>query len=140
LRIRRRVSGFGPPRAGSQVGVNKITAAFYFCCLHEIIAQQSEDKSPTKREIELDESYFGGHRTGKHGRGAASKVPVFGLLNCGGKVYSKVIPDVKGKTLKAIIETKIVPDSIVYSDTLSSYIVLDVSAFKHLRIILAAGF
>ena len=40
----------------------------------------------------------------------------------------------KGKTLKAIIDTKVVPDSIVYSDTLSSYNVLDVSAFKHLRI------
>jgi transposase len=41
---------------------------------------------------------------------------------------------VKGKTLKAIIDTKIVPDSIVYSDALDSYNVLDVSTFKHLRI------
>ena len=52
----------------------------------------------------------------------------------GGKVYAKVIPDVKGKTLKAILENKIVPDSIVYSDTFGSYNVLDVSAFKHYRI------
>ena len=59
---------------------------------------------------------------------------MFGLLKRGDKVYAKVIPDVKGKTLKAIIDTKVVPDSIVYSDTLSSYNVLDVSAFKHLRI------
>ena len=38
-------------------------------------------------EIEVDESYFGGHRKGKHGRGAADTVPVFGLLKRQGKVY-----------------------------------------------------
>lgn len=116
------------------VGVNKSTAAFYFHRLREIVAQRSEDTSPVFGEIEVDESYFGGHRKGKRGRGAAGKVPVFGLLKRGGKVYAKVIPDVKSKTLKAIIDNKVVPDSIVYSDTLSSYNVLDVSAFKHLRI------
>ena len=40
-------------------------------------------------EIEVDESYFGGHRKGKRGRGAAGKVPVFGLLKRGGKVYTQ---------------------------------------------------
>jgi transposase len=28
-------------------------------------------------EIEVDESYFGGRRKGKRGRGAAGKIPVF---------------------------------------------------------------
>ena len=31
-------------------------------------------------EIEVDESYFGGRRKEKRGRGAAGKIPVFGLL------------------------------------------------------------
>ena len=31
-------------------------------------------------EVEVDESYFGGQRKGKRGRGAAGKVAVFGLL------------------------------------------------------------
>jgi transposase len=114
--------------------VNKNTATFYFHRLREIIAQQSEDTTPLFGEIEVDESYFGGTRKGKRGRGAAGKVPVFGLLKRGGKVYAKVIPDVKGKTLKAILDVKIVPDSIVYTDTLGSYNVLDVSAFRHSRI------
>ena len=77
---------------------------------------------------------MGGTRKGKRGRGAAGKVPVFGLLKRGGKVYAKVIPDVKGKTLKAILDVKIVPDSIVYTDTFGSYNALDVSAFRHSRI------
>jgi len=128
------VAGTTARTAASLVGVNKSTAAFYFHRLREIIALESEDAAPLHGEIEVDESYFGGSRKGKRGRGAAGKVPVFGLLKRGGKVYAKVIPDVKGKTLKAIPDVKIVPDSIVYSDTLSSYNVLDVAAFKHLRI------
>ena len=36
--------------------------------------------------------------------------------------------------MKAIMDNKIVPDSIVYSDTFSAYNVLDVSDFKHCRI------
>ena len=35
--------------------------------------------------IELDESYFGGVRKGKRGRGAAGKVAVFGILKRQGK-------------------------------------------------------
>ena len=59
---------------------------------------------------------------------------MFGLLKRDRKVYAKVIPNAKGATLKAIIDTKVVPDSIVYSDTFSSYNVLDVSSFMHCRI------
>jgi len=128
------VSGSTARTAACLVDVNKSTAAFYFQRLREIIALQSEDTSPLFGEIEVDESYFGGHRKGKRGRGAGGKIPVFGLLKRGGKVYAKVIPDSRGKTLKAIIEDKVVPDSIVYSDTFRSYDVLDISNFKHLRI------
>lgn len=39
-------------------------------------------------EIELDESYFGGIRKGKRGRGAGGKTAVFGLLKRNGKVYT----------------------------------------------------
>src|SRR5665647_835285 len=81
------VSGSTARTAASLVGVNKSTAAFYFQRLREIIAQESEDVAPLFGEI--DESYFGGHRKGKRGRGAAGKVPVFGLLKRGGKVYAK---------------------------------------------------
>jgi transposase len=45
----------------------------------------------------VDESYFGGVRKGKRGRGAAGKVSVFGLLKRGGRFYAKVIPDTKRK-------------------------------------------
>ena len=59
--------------------------------LRQLIAS----KQPSYRlsgEIEADESYFGGVRKGKRGRGAEGKVAVFGLLKRGGKVYTAIIP------------------------------------------------
>ena len=50
------------------------------------------------------------------------------------KVYTKIIPDASGTTLIPIIETKVIPDSIVYSDCWTGYNVLDVSDFKHYHI------
>ena len=128
------VPGTTARTAGVLVGVNKTTAAYYFHRLRQLIHQASEDATPFSGEVEVDESYFGGRRKGLRGRGAAGKVPVFGLLKRGGKVYARMISDIKSSTLQAIMEEKIVPDSIVYSDTFPSYNVLDVSAFKHYRI------
>ena len=128
------IAGATARTAAELVGVNPKTAAFYFHRLRELIALASDDDSPLEGEIEVDESYFGGRRKGQRGRGAAGKIPVFGLLKRGGKVYAKMIGDVRSSTLQAIMEEKIMPDSIVYSDTFPSYNVLDVSAFKHYRI------
>ena len=47
---------------------------------------ESESHEVFADEIEVDESYFGGSRKGKRGRGSAGKVPVYGLLKRGGKV------------------------------------------------------
>ena len=85
-------------------------------------------------KIELDESYFGGVRKGKRGRGAAGKVAVFGILKRGDKVYTQIVLDAKTDTLMPIIRNRIKPDSIVYTDCWRSYNALDVSEFKHYRI------
>ena len=85
-------------------------------------------------EVEADESYLGGVRKGKRGRGAAGKITVFGLLKRSGKVYTAIIPDARTETLMPIIEEQIEPDSIVYTDTFKAYNALDVSCFHHHRI------
>jgi transposase len=93
-----------------------------------------EDGSLFGGSIEVDESYFGGRRQGNPGRGAGGKVPVFGILQWGGRVYTPVNPNMKRKTLLPITEARIVPDSIVYRDVLLSYNALDTSAFSQFRI------
>ena len=128
------ISGSTARTAAALVDVNRNTAAYYFHRLRQLIFQAVEDETLFSGEIEVDESYFGGRRKGKRGRGAAGKVPVFGILKRGGKVYTKVIPDVRSTTLMRIMEQKIVPDSIVYTDSLQSYNVLDVSDFHHVRV------
>jgi len=130
------VSGSTARCASELVGVNRKTGAFYYHRLRVIISHELEQEAVEflTGEIEVDESYFGGHRKGKRGRGAAGKVPVFGLLKRGGKVYTKIIPDAKSSTLMPIIQKKVKPDSIVYTDYWRGYNVLDVSEFKHYRI------
>ena len=85
------VAGTTARTASSLCGVNRKTAAFYFHRLREIIAfeLEAENEAMFGGEIEVDESYFGGKRKSKRGRGAAGKIPVFGLLKRGGKVYTK---------------------------------------------------
>ena len=128
------VAGTTARCAADLVGVNIKTAAYYFHRLREIITEETNNEGLLFGEFEVDESYFGGRRKGKRGRGAAGKVPVFGILKRGGKVYAQVIPDAKSKTLLPIIQEKVQPDSIVYSDCWRGYNILDVSEFKHFRI------
>ena len=128
------VAGVPARTAAELVGVNRRSAILFYHRLREIIAWRIEQDWAFSGEIEVDESYFGGRRKGRRGRGAAGKIPVFGILQRGGKVYTKVIPDAKAQTLLPIIRHHVVPDSIVYTDYFRSYNALDVSEFKHYRI------
>ncbi len=130
------VAGTTARTAASLVGVHRNSAALYFHRLRQIIADALEGESEAVfgGEIEVDESYIGGHRKGRRGRGAAGKTPVFGLLKRGGRVYACIIPDASGGTLMPIITRKLVPDSVVYSDTWAGYNALDISGFSHVRI------
>ena len=60
-------------------------------------------------EVEVEESYFWVKRKGKHGQGAASKVPVFRLLKRNSRFYTAMIPNAKIDTLLPIIRKKVKP-------------------------------
>ena len=85
-------------------------------------------------EIELDESYFGGRRKGNRGRGAAGKVPVFGVLERQGKVRVTVVPDVSAKTLIGLTVKTVRRGSIVYTDKFRSYDSLMFCGYRHLKV------
>jgi transposase len=128
------VAGVTARTAADLIGVNRKTAAYFCHRLRQIIAQEVDRGSPLAGHIEVDESYFGGYRKGKRGRGAAGKVPVFGLLKRGGRVHTVMIESTKSAVLMGIIREKIQPDSVIYTDSLRSYDALDVSEFRHHRI------
>jgi transposase-like protein len=89
------VGGVAARSAADLARVNRKTAAYFFHRLRQIIARQLEGGLPLEGLVEIDESYFGGVRKGKRGRGAAGKIPVFGILKRGGKVHTVMIPDVR---------------------------------------------
>ena len=128
------VAGVTARTAVKLVGVNKSTAAYYFHRLRLLIFQNSPHLEMFDGEIEVDESYFGGHRKGKRGRGANGKVAVFGLLKRNGQVYTVAVPNTQTATLLPIIREQVQPDSIVYTNSYRSYDILDVSEFGHFRI------
>ena len=82
------VAGVTARTSAELVNVNKNTAAFYFHRLRLLIYQNSLHLEMFEGEIEADESYFGGSRKGKRGRGAAGKV---GYSGCS-SVTVKFIP------------------------------------------------
>lgn len=127
------IAGSTARAAAEVLGIQSNTSIRFFMGLRQLIASKlpSYDLSG---EVEADESYFGGVRKGKRGRGASGKVAVFGLLKRGGKVYTAIIPDSKTATLLPIINEKVTPHSIVYTDCFRSYNALDVSQFVHKRI------
>ena len=121
--------------AAELVGVNKNTATDFYLKLRQIIVFGLQQEAPFfDGPVEVDESYFGGKRKGKRGRGAAGKVPVFGLLKRNGKIYAQVVQDTKTTTLKHIINSRVRPDSLVYSDKYSSYRFLNAAGFRHHRV------
>lgn len=127
------VAGSTARAAADLLGIQPNSAAKFFLRLRMLIASKLPSYE-LSGEVEADESYFGGVRKGRRGRGAADKVIVFGLLKRRGKVFTVIVPNAKTETLLPIIEEQVQPDSIVYTDTFRSYNALDVSAFHHQRI------
>ena len=56
----------------------------------------AEDINPLSGQVEVDETYIGGKKHGKRGRGASGKSVVMGIVERKGNAITKVIPDVDG--------------------------------------------
>ena len=120
--------------AADLIGIHRNSAALYFHKLRQCIAAHMAEVEPELAVFECDESYFGGVRKAKRGRGAAGKVCVFGILKRGGRVYALPVADATSSTLLTDLKTKVLADSVVYTDSLASYNVLDIAGFKHRRV------
>lgn len=122
-------------RVARDLGVNRKTVQRYYRRLREAIAVESERHlDQLGGEIEVDESYVGGVRKGKRGRGAGGKIPVFDLLKRAGEVRVVFPERLDTSTLFGAIKTHVKPQSWVYSDSFRAYDRLDVEGFHHVRI------
>ena len=123
-------------RAAVLAGLNHKTAAAIFTLLRERMAELAQEDCPFRGVVELDESYFGPTRTRGHkGRGNPRKVPVFGILERGGRVHCQIVKNCSKATLMAIVEGRVALSADVTTDGFRSYDGLVEAGFtRHHRI------
>jgi transposase-like protein len=100
-----------------------------------IRSKLDEDSSPFSGEVEVDESYFGGRRKGKRGRGAEGKTAVVGVAQRKGRLKAVVVPDTKSQTVLPIVEDSVVKGSQVYTDEYPIYNPLSRKGYKHDKVL-----
>lgn len=122
-------------KASQQLGLSYPTVLKAFHLIRQAItAHTQEGDLLLKGEIEADETYFGGRRKGKRGRGAREKVPVFGILERGGFVRVEPLKDVSAEAILNLTLKIVRRGSIVYTDKFRSYDALMFCGYRHLRI------
>ena len=123
-------------QAAELAALERKTALRLFRLFRERMAALAADECPFAGEVEIDESYFGATRVrGRRGRGAGRKMPVFGILERGGRVHTQIVRNCSKSTLQAIIKGRIDLSAHIHSDGWRAYDGLVQAGFaKHHRI------
>lgn len=93
-----------------------------------------ETKPKMNGPVELDESYFGGRRHGKRGRGAEGKTAVFGMVERGGSVHTFVVPNVRRESIIPLVDAHVAREAQIYTDEMHTYKALPALGYKHATI------
>ncbi len=104
-----------------QLGVTYKTAWRMAALIRDHMADVDGDRplgGPFKT-VQVDETLVGGYRRG--GQGGKGKAVVMGMLEKGGELVAKVVPDRKSGTLLPHIVQTVRPHSEVHTDELRSY-------------------
>ena len=113
--------------------------------LHKIRkAMVRPDRGPLaariEARIEADETYVGGPRPGRSGRGAAGKTRVAGAVESGrgkakgrrlGRLRLAVVPDVSAKSLEGFLAGAVAKPATVATDGWAGYAGLDATGYAH---------
>ena len=120
----RRVELRGPPRYRR----NPETLRFMDHRIRHALTMGSINK--LAGQIEADETFIGGKARNMHkakraekitGTGGKDKTAVMGILERGGKVITKVVPNTKKKALQSEIRDHVLAGSALFTDALKSY-------------------
>lgn len=124
-------NGISSYEVGRALGVTQKSAWFMLHRLRLALQEKSLVKlGGNRKEVEVDETFIGGKARHMHHDvherrivkgGPHDKAVVFGMLERGGKVRTKVLPNRRKKTLQHEIRDHITVNSVLYSDRLQSY-------------------
>ena len=134
--------GMSAHQLGRMLGLKSYRSAWFMA--HRIRYAMGQPPLVDKLQgiIEADETYIGGResnrhaskRTGKRGRGAAGKVPVFTMVERGGRARSTMVANVTGKNLKGTIRKEVDSGAIIMTDSFPAYSGLQREFVDHLTV------
>ncbi len=94
------------------------------------------NREPLRGIVEVDETYIGGPKPGKRGRGAWGKSLVAGAVEDRGKLAGRIrlqlIPNFTGATLVAFVEANVEHGATIKTDGLEGYEALDKNNYRHM--------
>ncbi len=111
-----------------QLGVTYKTAWRLAKQIRILFAQAN---NPLSGVVEADETYMGGKRQGKRGRGAENKTPVFGIVERKGRVKAEVVESIKIKTIQPIIDSSVIKGTTIMTDEFNVYNRVKQSGYDH---------
>ena len=130
-----------------QLGLGSYGTAWTW--LHEIReAMVRPDRKPLAHHVEADETYLGGPRPGRRGRGAAGKTLVAGAVETGrgkargrrlGRLRLAKLPDAGATSLEGFLATNVAKPATVTTDGWSGYSGLPEAGYGHEPVNLSAA-
>ena len=85
-------------------------------------------------EVEVDESYIGGHRPKAFGRSRKNKTVVLGMKQRQGPMLAYVVPDAKRDTIEPLILKHVARSARVYTDEWWAYRTLKWRGYEHFMV------
>jgi len=117
--------------------------------LHKIRkAMVRPERTPLSTRVDADETYVGGPRPGKPGRGAGGKVKVAGAVESGrgqargrrlGRLRLAVVPDVSARSLEGFLAAAVARPATIATDGWAGYGGLAAAGYTHEPLNLAAS-
>ena len=120
-------------QASKQLGFNRHTTDHYYQYFREQLALYEEAHfKQVAGNIKIDELFFGG----KHiaGLGLKARVPVVGIIQRKGMVYTELIPNIPKKMIMPLIKDMIKKSKSQSADQWQGYDGLVLGGKKHFRI------